>query len=88
MTWLSFTIQEKLMVWRIFWVEYLWVVYLMLLITKKELDNVFHRFSHLDVWLEELSKIGFMVFHNSKSSLGVEVKSKQHIDTLMMVLKE
>ena len=41
-----------------------------------------HRLSQLGVWLEDSSKGGFMVRHNSESSLVVEVKYKQHIDPL------
>ena len=38
--------------------------------------------------LEDSPDGGFMVHHNSDSSLVVEVKSKQHLDPLLMELKE
>ena len=42
----------------------------------------------LGVRPEEFSKGGFMVRHSSKSSLVVDVKSNQHLDLLLMELKE
>ena len=47
-----------------------------------------HRLTWLGVWLEDSPKGGFIVHHNSESSLVVEVKSKQHLDSLLMELKE
>ena len=38
--------------------------------------------------LEDSPDGGFMVHHNSESSLVVEVKSKQHLDQTLMELKE
>ena len=38
--------------------------------------------------LEEYSKGGFMVRNDSESSLVMDVKSKQHFDTLWIELKE
>ena len=55
---------------------------------KKELMKVVHRLARLGVRLEEYSKGGFMVRHSSKSSLVVDVKSNQHLDLLLMELKE
>ena len=50
----------------------------------KELLKDVHRLARLGVMLED-SPIGyFMVHHNSKSSLVVQVKSKQHLDPLLM----
>ena len=51
---------------------------------KKELVKKVHSL----VRLEDSPKGGFMVHHNSESSLVVEVKSKQHLDPLLMELKE
>ena len=47
---------------------------------KKDLVRDVHRFARLGVRLEDSSNGGFMVHHISKSSLEVEVKSKQHLD--------
>ena len=47
-----------------------------------------HRLVLLGVRLEDSPNGGFMVHHNSDSSLVVEVKSKQHLDPLLMDLKE
>ena len=47
-----------------------------------------HRLTCLCVKLEDSSNGGFMVHHNSESSLVVEVKSKQHLDQPLMELKE
>ena len=47
-----------------------------------------HRLAQLGVWLEESSKGGFMVYHNSDLSQVVDVKSKQHLDPLFIDSKE
>ena len=47
-----------------------------------------HRLARLVVRLEGSPSGGFMVHHNSESSLVVEVKSKKHLDPLLMELKE
>ena len=47
-----------------------------------------HRLSPLGVRLENSPKGGFMVFHNSKSYLLFGVKLKQHLDPLLVELKE
>ena len=47
-----------------------------------------HRLSNLGVRLEDSSGSGFMVHDNSKSSLVVEVKSKQHLEKSLMEFKE
>ena len=47
-----------------------------------------HWLAWLGVRLEESQKGGFMVHYNSESSLVVEVKSRQHIDPLLVDLKE
>ena len=39
-------------------------------------------------WLEGSPNGGYMVHHNFKSSLVVEVKCKQHLDQTLMELKE
>ena len=55
---------------------------------KKELVKNVHRLARLGVRLKDSPNGGFMVHHNSDSSLVVEVKSKQHLDPLLMELKE
>ncbi|XP_015164045.1 uncharacterized protein [Solanum tuberosum] len=55
---------------------------------KKELVREVHRLARLGVQLRDSSKGGFMVHHCSESSLVVEVKSKQHLDTTLMELTE
>ena len=55
---------------------------------KKDLVKDFHRLSILGVRLEDSSNGGFMVHHNSESSLVVEVKSTQHLHQSLMELKE
>ena len=47
---------------------------------KKDLVKDVHRLARLGVRLEDSPSGGFMVHHNSESSLVVEVKSKQHLD--------
>ena len=47
---------------------------------KENLVKDVHRLARLGVILEDSPNGGFMVHHNSKSSLVVEVKSKKHID--------
>ena len=55
---------------------------------KKDLVKNVHRLAHLGVILEDSTNGGFMVQHNSKSSLVVEVKSKKYLDPSLMKLKE
>ena len=55
---------------------------------KNELVKDVHRLARLGLRLEDTPNGGFMVHHNSNSSLVVEVKSKQHLDSLLMELKE
>ena len=52
--------------------------------SKKDLVRDVHRFA----CLEDSMKGGFMIYHNSYSSLMVEVKSKRHINPILMELKE
>ena len=47
-----------------------------------------HRLAHLGVILEDSPNGGFMVHHNSESSLVVEVKSKQQLDQPLVELKK
>ena len=47
-----------------------------------------HRLARLGVRFKDVPNSGFMVHHNSKSSLLVEVKSKQHLDQPLMELME
>ena len=54
----------------------------------KELAKDVHRLAHLGVRLEDSLNGGFMVHHNSESSLVVEVKYKQHVDPSFIDLKE
>ena len=51
---------------------------------KKDLVKDVHMFSRLGVRLEDSLNDGFMAHHNSKSSLVVEVNSKQHLDQPLM----
>ena len=55
---------------------------------KNDLVKYVHRLSQLGVQLKHSQKEGFKFCHNSESSLVVEVKSKQHLDPLLMDLKE
>ena len=55
---------------------------------KKDLVRDVHRLARLDMRLEDSPNSGFMVHHNSESSLVVEMKSKQHLDKTFMKLKE
>ncbi|WMV45594.1 hypothetical protein MTR67_038979 [Solanum verrucosum] len=55
---------------------------------KKELVWEVHRLTRLGVQLRDSSKGGFMFHHCSESSLVVEVKSKQPLDTTLMDLKQ
>ena len=55
---------------------------------KRDLTKEVHRLARLGVRLECSPNGGAIVHHNSKSSLMVEVKSKQHLDKSLMELKE
>ena len=48
--------------------------------SKKDFMKAVHRLDCLGVRLKDSQDSGFMVHHNSESSLEVEVKSNQHID--------
>ena len=54
---------------------------------KRELGKEVHRLTRLGFRLEYFPKESFMVYHNSKSSLAIEVKSNQYLD-LLLELKE
>ena len=54
----------------------------------KDLAKDDHRLDRLGVWLEDPPNGGFMVYNNFKSSLVFEVKSKQHLDPLLIELKK
>ena len=54
---------------------------------KEPLRDV-HRLSRLGVKLVDSSKVGFTVHHSSESSVVVDVKSKQHLDFILMKLKD
>ena len=47
-----------------------------------------YRLARFGVRLEDSPKEGSVVHHNSKSSLVVYVKSKQHLDPLLMKLNK
>ena len=51
---------------------------------KKELIKYVHKLARLSVRLEDSPTGGFMVHYNSESSLVVKVKSKKHLDALLM----
>ena len=55
---------------------------------KKDQVKDVHRLAWLGVSLEDSLNGGFMVHHNSESSLVVQVNSKQHLDKSLMQLKE
>ena len=55
---------------------------------KKELMKDVHMLARLGVWLDDSPNGGFMVHHKSDSSFVVEVKSKQHLDPLLMESKK
>ena len=55
---------------------------------KKYLVKYVNRYASLGVRLEDSPNGSFMVHHNSKSSLVVEVKYMKHIDPLLMDLKD
>ena len=55
---------------------------------KKNLVKDVHKLVRLGVRLKDSWNGGFMVLHNSKLSLVVEVKSKQHFDKSLMEFKE
>ncbi|KAH0734704.1 hypothetical protein KY285_010411 [Solanum tuberosum] len=55
---------------------------------KKELVRDVHRLARLGVQLVDSTKGGFMVHHSSESSFVVDVKAKQHLDPILMELKE
>ena len=55
---------------------------------KKDLAREVHRLARLGVRLESSPDGGAISHPNSKSSLVVEVKSKQHIDLALMEFKE
>ena len=56
--------------------------------SKKDIVKEVHRFSYFGVLLEESSKDGFMVIHNSKSSLVIDLKFKKHLDPFLIEFKE
>ena len=55
---------------------------------KKDLVRDVQMLDRLGVRLEDSPNGGFMVHHNSGSSLVVEVNSKKHLDQTLMMLKE
>ncbi|KAH0695924.1 hypothetical protein KY289_013406 [Solanum tuberosum] len=55
---------------------------------KKELVRDVHRLARLGVQLVDSTKGRFIVHHSSESSFVVDVKSKQHLDPILMELKE
>ena len=55
---------------------------------KKDLVKDVHRLACLGVRLKYSPNSGFMVHNNSESSLMVVVKSKKHLDPLLMELKK
>ena len=55
---------------------------------KKELMKDVHILDRLGVQLKNSPNGGFMVHHDFDSSLVVELKSKKHLDEILMELKE
>ena len=56
--------------------------------SKTDLVKDVHMLARLGVRLEDSLNCGFMVHHNSESSLVVEVKSKQHLDKSLIELNK
>ena len=56
--------------------------------SQKNLVKEAHRLARLGVRLKYFLNGGFMVHHNSQSSLVVEVKLKQHFNRPLMELKK
>ena len=54
----------------------------------KDLAREVHTLARLGMRLESSPDGGAIVYHNSESSLQVEVKFKQHLDFALMELKE
>ena len=54
----------------------------------KDIVRDVHRLARLGVRFKDVPNSGFMVHHHSKSSLLVEVKSKQQLDQPLMELTE
>ncbi|XP_069143421.1 uncharacterized protein [Solanum lycopersicum] len=55
---------------------------------KKDLVKDVHMLAPFDVRLENSTNVSFMVHYNARYALVVEVKSKKHLDKLLMNLKE
>ena len=55
---------------------------------KKYIVKDVHRMAKLGVRLEGCPNSGFIVHHNSDSSLVINVKSKQHLNKSLVELKE
>ena len=55
---------------------------------KNNLNKEVHRLVRVGVRFEYSLNCGFIVCHNSESSLIVDVKTKQHLDKPLMELKE
>ena len=55
---------------------------------KRNLVKDVNRFGRLRIKIVSSPNGGMVVHHNSESSLVVEVKSKQHLDPLLIGLKE
>ena len=56
--------------------------------SKRNLAKEVHRFACLVVRIESYPNGGMVVHHNSESSLVFDGKSKQHLDSLFIELKE
>ena len=55
---------------------------------KTDLVEDVHRFSRLGIRLKDSNNGSFVIHNNFESSLVVEVKSKQHLDMLLIELKK
>ena len=55
---------------------------------KKELVKDIHRLDRLGVWLVDFTSGGVLVHPISESCLVVEVKEGQHLDPMLMKLKD
>ena len=55
---------------------------------KKELFKEVHQLARLGVRLEDTPSGGFSIYSSSESSLVMDVKAKQHLDPILIELKD
>ena len=54
---------------------------------KRELAQDVHSLARLGVRLDDSQKVGVMICHNSNTFVIIDVKSKQHLDPILMEFK-